>query len=165
MHHYNITVLTHAQIWYALNAHQNIQILLVTVQQKAKKTEKIVKKVWKARNIFSFWNENTIFYTVTFLALLLANSSMAMLKFIKSVSCCSTGSMARFLNRKVLILILISGSWSVLVSKNSSHRYQHYRQLWGKSAALLQFLEGSSHNYSLLLNKLQKFQGFLLSLL
>jgi len=45
VHHYNITVLTHAQIWYALNAHQNIQILLVTVQQKAKKTEKIVKKV------------------------------------------------------------------------------------------------------------------------
>jgi len=62
--------------------------------------------------------KNTIFYTVTFLAFLLANSSMAMLKFILSVNCCSIDSETRFLNCKV-------GSQVVLdqfVSKNSSHR-------------------------------------------
>jgi len=46
VHHYNITVLSHAQICHALNTHQNIQTLLVTVQQKAKNDiGKIVKKV------------------------------------------------------------------------------------------------------------------------
>ena len=47
-----------------------------------------------------------IFYKVTFLAFLLANSSVAMSKFISSVDCCSIGSVARFLNRKLLILDL-----------------------------------------------------------
>jgi len=38
VHHYNITVLSHAQIWHALNTQQNIQALLEPVQQKAKMT-------------------------------------------------------------------------------------------------------------------------------
>jgi len=50
--------------------------------------------------------KTTIFYTVTFVAFLLANSSVAMSKFILSVSCCSIDSVATFLNRKVLILDL-----------------------------------------------------------
>jgi len=66
----NITVLSHAQIWYAL----------------ASKNSNIVSN--------------------NFLAFLLANPSMAMSKFISSVNYCSTDSMARFLNRKVLILDL-----------------------------------------------------------
>jgi len=40
--------------------------------------------------------KTTIFYTVTFLAFLLANSSVAMSKFISSVNWCSVDSMARF---------------------------------------------------------------------
>jgi len=36
MHHHNITVLSIAQIWYALNTHQKTQTLQVTVKQKAK---------------------------------------------------------------------------------------------------------------------------------
>ena len=50
--------------------------------------------------------KTTIFYTATFLALLPANSSMAMSKFILSVNCCSIDRVARFLNHKVLILDL-----------------------------------------------------------
>jgi len=50
--------------------------------------------------------KTTIFYIVTFRAFLLANSYMAMSKFIPSVNCCSIDSVARFLNRKVLILDL-----------------------------------------------------------
>jgi len=50
--------------------------------------------------------KTTVFNTVNFLAFLLANSSMAMSKFILFVDCCSTDSVARFLNRKVLILDL-----------------------------------------------------------
>jgi len=50
--------------------------------------------------------KSTIFYTATFLALLLANSSMSMSKFILSVNCFSIDSVARFLNHKVLILNL-----------------------------------------------------------
>jgi len=50
--------------------------------------------------------KTTIFYTITFLAFLLANPSMAMSNFISSVSYCSIDSMAKFLNIKVLILDL-----------------------------------------------------------
>jgi len=35
MHHYNITVLSHPQIWCVLNTHQKTQTLKVTVKQKA----------------------------------------------------------------------------------------------------------------------------------
>jgi len=38
VHDYNITVISHAQIGYALNSHQKTQTLLVTVKQKAKMT-------------------------------------------------------------------------------------------------------------------------------
>jgi len=48
--------------------------------------------------------KTAIFYTVTFLAFLLPDSSMAMSKFILSVNCCSIDRVARFLNRKVLML-------------------------------------------------------------
>jgi len=50
--------------------------------------------------------KTTIFYAVTFLVFLLANSSMAMSKFILFVNCCSTDNVARFLNCMVLILDL-----------------------------------------------------------
>ena len=50
--------------------------------------------------------KTTFFYTVIFFAFLLSNPSMAMSKFISSVNYCSVDSMARFLNRKVLILDL-----------------------------------------------------------
>jgi len=50
--------------------------------------------------------KSTIFYTVTFLAFLLANSSMAMSKCILSVNCCSIDSVPKFLNHQVLILDL-----------------------------------------------------------
>ena len=50
--------------------------------------------------------KSTIFYTVTFLAFLLANASMAMSKCVLSVNCCSTDSVPKFLNHKVLILDL-----------------------------------------------------------
>jgi len=50
--------------------------------------------------------KTTVFYTVTFLTFLLAHASIAMSKFILSVNCCSTDSVARFHNRKVLILDL-----------------------------------------------------------
>ena len=51
---------------------------------------------------------NSKLHVTTFLAFLLANSSMAMSKFILSVNCCSIDSVARFLNRKVIILDLKS---------------------------------------------------------
>jgi len=39
VHHYNITVMSHAQIWYALNTHQKTQTLLSnSFKQKAKMT-------------------------------------------------------------------------------------------------------------------------------
>jgi len=38
VHHYNVTVILHVQIWYALNTHQKTQTLQVTVKQKAKMT-------------------------------------------------------------------------------------------------------------------------------
>jgi len=50
--------------------------------------------------------KTTSFYTVNFLAFLLANSSMVMSKFVVSVKCCSIDSVARFHNGKVLILDL-----------------------------------------------------------
>ena len=56
--------------------------------------------------IFISKMKTTLFYTVTFMAFLLAISSMAMSKFISPVSCFLIDSMARFLNRKVLILDL-----------------------------------------------------------
>ena len=106
MHHYNITVISHAQIWYALNTHHKNQTLSnKTVEQKAKITyRENGKKEQKIRNICISEMKTTIYYTVTFLAYLLANSSMA--KFISSVNCCSVESVARFLKRKVLILDL-----------------------------------------------------------
>jgi len=36
--HHNITVLSNAQIWYAINTHQKTQTLQVTVKQKAQMT-------------------------------------------------------------------------------------------------------------------------------
>ena len=62
--------------------------------------------MYKIRAIFVSEMKTTIFYSVTFLDFLLANSSMAMSKFIVSVNRCSADSVARFLNRKVLILDL-----------------------------------------------------------
>ena len=50
--------------------------------------------------------KTTLFYIVTFMAFLIAISSIAMSKVISPVNCCCTDSMARFLNRKVLILDL-----------------------------------------------------------
>jgi len=38
VHHYNNTVLSHAQIWYVLSTHQKTQKLYVTIKQKAKMT-------------------------------------------------------------------------------------------------------------------------------
>ena len=49
--------------------------------------------------------KTTIVYRVTFLAYLLANSSMTMSKFILSANC-SIDIVARFLNRKGFILDL-----------------------------------------------------------
>jgi len=98
----NITVLSYAQLWYAL-APKNSNI--VTVKQKLKMTyciEKSSKKSIKIRIIFISEMKTTFFYTITFLAFLLANPSVAMSKFISSVNYCSIDSMARFLNRKVL---------------------------------------------------------------
>jgi len=60
----------------------------------------------KIKTIFISEMKIRIFYTVTFLAFLLANSSMAMSKFIFSVKCYSTNSVARLPNRKVQILDL-----------------------------------------------------------
>ena len=68
---------------------------------REKYSSKIVQKI---RTTFIFEMKTTVFYTVTFLAFLLANYSMAMSKSISSVNCCSTDSVARFLNRNVLIL-------------------------------------------------------------
>ena len=64
------------------------------------------KKSVKIRTIFISEMKTTTFYTVTFLAFLLGNSSMAMSKFISFVNCCSIDSVSRFLNRKVLVLDL-----------------------------------------------------------
>jgi len=64
------------------------------------------KKSVKIKTTFVSEIKTTIFYTVTCLAFLLANSSMVMSKFILSVNYCSTDSVARFLNRKVLVLDL-----------------------------------------------------------
>jgi len=85
---------------------------------REKYSSKIVQKI---RTTFIFEMKTTVFYTVTFLAFLLANSSMAMSEFILSVSCCSIDSVARFLNSKVLILdlkqFLISFSFEKLLSQ------------------------------------------------
>jgi len=53
--------------------------------------------VQKNRTIFVSEMKTTIFYTVTFHAFLLANSSMAVSKFILSVKCCSIDNVARFI--------------------------------------------------------------------
>jgi len=52
----------------------------------------------------------TIFYTEAFLAFLLANSSMAMSKFISSVNGCSIHRVARFLNRKKVLMLDLNTS-------------------------------------------------------
>ena len=64
--------------------------------------------------------KTTTFYTVTFLALLPANSSIAMSKFILSVNC-SIDSVARFPNHKVLNLDL-KKLVIMLSFENSFHR-------------------------------------------
>ena len=64
------------------------------------------------RTIFISEMKTKIFFTVTFLAFLLANSSMAMSKFISSVNCCSIDSMARFLTARCSYQILILDQFS-----------------------------------------------------
>jgi len=98
-----------------------------------------------------------IFYTVTFLAFSLANSYMAMSKFIPSVNCCSIDSVARFINRKVLILDLktILDQFQFRktplpggnINGNREENPQHYSYIWNRVPKVV------------LLNKLQKFKG------
>jgi len=63
---------------------------------------------------------------------------MAMSKFILSVNCCSLDSVARFLNRKALILILdqflfrktpLTGSNA---NGNCEENPQHYYYIWNR---------------------------------
>jgi len=97
--------------------------------------------------------KTTIFYTVTFLAFLLTNSSMAMSKFILSFNCCSTDSVATFLNRKVrsqVILYQFSFQKTPLTGSNTNgdceENPQHY-YIWNRTPKVI------------LLNELQKFKG------
>ena len=97
--------------------------------------------------------ETTIFYTITFLAFLFTNSSMAMSKFILSVNCCSIDSVARFLNRKVrsqVILDQFSFRKTPLTGSNTNgdceENPQHY-YIWDRVPKVI------------LLNELQKFKG------
>jgi len=97
--------------------------------------------------------KTTIFYTVTFLAFLLTNSSVAMSKFILSVNCCSIDSVARFLNRKVrsqVILDQFSFRKTPLTGSNTNgdceENPQHY-YIWNRVPKVI------------LLNELQKFKG------
>jgi len=83
--------------------------------------------------------KTTIFYTVTFLAFLLASSSMAISKFILSVNCCSIDSVARFLNRKVrsqVILDQLKFRKTPLTGSNTNgdceENPQHYYYFWNR---------------------------------
>jgi len=81
-------------------------------------------------------------------------SSMAISKFILSVNFCSIDSVARFLNRKVLILdlkqFLISFSFekhlSQVATVTATVNPQHYFYIWNRVPKVI------------LLNKLQKFK-------
>jgi len=66
--------------------------------------------------------KTTIFYTVTFRAFLLANSSMAMSKFIvcQLLLYRQCGKISQ--SQCAYTYWILSNSWSVLVSKNASNR-------------------------------------------
>jgi len=94
-------------IYGVLYTHQKTQTLQVAVKQKAKATYRENSKTSvKIKTTFVSEMKTTIFYTVTCLDFLLADSSMVMSNFMLSVNYCSTDSVARFLSHKVLVLDL-----------------------------------------------------------